>query len=279
MRYGNHLRDDEMLRLVDGHLTPADRAHAESHVAACVSCSGRRSVFARIAGARAEPDETTARHASGRARLRARLGFEADLASRRWPLPLQPARWVAAVAVAAVGLAAVTVMRSRGADSRGPAAVVEADARPVASLTPGATIDIEIRDVCVAARPPQEIGPAVRQAVLRSYGMEAVPPDQYELDYLITPQLGGAPDPRNLWPQRYRERVWNAWVKDQLEDLLPRFVCEGRVDLRTAQRDVAADWVAAYRKYFRTISPLRPATALASLSIAAPLFPFGTVVR
>ena len=68
-------------------------------------------------------------------------------------------------------------------------------------------------------------------------------------------------------------------MKDQLEDLLPRLVCEGQVDLRTAQRDIAADWVAAYRKYFRTISPLRPATALASLSIAAPLFPFGTVVR
>ena len=77
MRHGDHLRDDEMLRLVDGHLTPAERARAESHVAACVSCMGRRSVFARIAGARAEPDETTARHAAGRARLRARLGLEA----------------------------------------------------------------------------------------------------------------------------------------------------------------------------------------------------------
>ena len=81
--------------------------------------------------------------------------------------------------------------------------------------------------------------------------MESVPADQYELDYLITPQLGGAPDARNLWPQRYQARVWNAGVKDQLEDLLPRLVCEGRLDLRTAQRDIAADWVSAYRKYFR----------------------------
>ena len=183
MRHGGHLRDDEMLRLVDGHLTP-ERAGAESHVAACVSCMGRRSVFARIANARVEPDAITARQAAGRARLRARLGLEADRASRRWPLPVWPARWVAAVAVATVGLTAVTMMPPRDTDSRGAVAVVEADARPVAALTPGATIDIEIRDVCAATRAPQEIGPSVRQAVLRSYGMEAVPPDRSELDYL-----------------------------------------------------------------------------------------------
>jgi len=100
-----------------------------------------------------------------------------------------------------------------------------------------------------------------------------VPPDEYELDYLITPQLGGSPDPRNLWPQRYGARVWNASVKDQLEDLLPRLVCEGRVDLRTAQKDIAADWVSAYRKYFKTAAPLRPSTAFASLAVGAPFVP------
>jgi hypothetical protein len=43
-------------------------------------------------------------------------------------------------------------------------------------------------------------------------------------------------------------------------------VCEGRVDLRTAQRDIAADWVAAYRKYFKTGAPLKPSTAMVSLA-------------
>jgi len=41
-------------------------------------------------------------------------------------------------------------------------------------------------------------------------------PDAYEVDYLITPELGGATDIRNLWP--YGDTVWNAHVKDQLED-------------------------------------------------------------
>ena len=87
--------------------------------------------------------------------------------------------------------------------------------------------------------------------------MEGVPSDEYELDYLITPELGGAPDPRNLWPQRYESRVWNAHVKDELERLLPTLVCDRRIRLETAQRDIARDWIAAYRKYFKTDAPLQ----------------------
>jgi hypothetical protein len=209
-----------------------------------------------------ENERASARHAIGRARLIARLDVEADRLNRRW-LPPFASTWIAAAAVIAVGAGAASLLLPRGRDAAG----IEAGALPVASLTPGATIEIDVRDVCdEASRHAPEITADVRREVLRSYGMESVSPDQYELDYLITPQLGGAPDPRNLWPQRYGARVWNAGVKDQLEDLLPRLVCEGRVDLRLAQREIAADWVSAYRKYFRTASPLRPPAAVIGLS-------------
>ena len=210
------------------------------------------------------------RHAIGRARLIARLEAEADRMNRRWMLAF-PMKWAAAAALIAVTLGAGTLLTKRGVVPNHGAGAIEAGALPVAALTPGATIDIDVRDVCdQTPRAPQEIGAAVRQAVLESYGMEGVPPDQYELDYLITPQLGGAPDARNLWPQRYGARVWNASVKDQLEDLLPRLVCEGRVELRSAQTEIAADWVAAYRKYFKTASPLQPAMAFAGLAAGPP---------
>jgi hypothetical protein len=86
--------------------------------------------------------------------------------------------------------------------------------------------------------------------------MTTVSADAYELDYLITPELGGAPDARNLWPQRYTSGVWNAHVKDQLEDLLPGMVCDGKVPLQTAQHDIAVNWIAAYQRYFHTTVPL-----------------------
>ena len=45
-------------------------------------------------------------------------------------------------------------------------------------------------------------------------------------------------------------------MKDELEQLLPALVCRGVVDLATAQRDIAADWIAAYKKYFHTDRPV-----------------------
>lgn len=217
-------------------------------------------------------DDERARLAAGRARLRARLAIEAESFARRERPLLSPLQWTAAAAVALVSAGASLLLPPRGPEPRLEMAAVEPDARPLASFTPGATIDMEMREVCTGLPRPREIDAPVRAVVLKNYGMEDVPPHEYELDYLITPELGGAPVARNLWPQRYRERLWNASVKDQLEDLLPRLVCEGSVDLHTAQRDIAVDWVAAYRKYFRTIVPLRPSTAVAGLSLPPALF-------
>jgi hypothetical protein len=129
---------------------------------------------------------------------------------------------------------------------------------PIRSLTPGATVALAAEELCRQGPwEPSPIPEPVRDSVLRAYGMEAVPGHEYELDYLITPDLGGSPDPRNLWPEPYASPVWNAKVKDELESLLPRLVCDGHVDLATAQREIAADWVAAYKKYFKTDRPIR----------------------
>lgn len=133
----------------------------------------------------------------------------------------------------------------------------EPGALPNRALTPGATRTLAVAELCGnSPAEPSPVPQSVRQEVLRNYRMEHVPDHEYELDYLVTPDLGGAPDARNLWPERYGSRVWNARVKDQLEDLLPQLVCQGEVDLATAQRDIATDWIAAYKKYFRTDHPI-----------------------
>ena len=88
------------------------------------------------------------------------------------------------------------------------------------------------------------------------YGIANARPDAYEVDYLITPQLGGATSIRNLWPQPYYNTTWHARVKDQLEERLHAMVCSGEIDLATAQHDLATNWIAAYKKYFHTDKPL-----------------------
>jgi hypothetical protein len=77
----------------------------------------------------------------------------------------------------------------------------------------------------------------------------------YELDYLITPSLGGADNIQNLWPQPYSAR-WNARAKDQLENHLHELVCQGQIQLATAQNEIASNWIAAYKRYFNTDKPL-----------------------
>ena len=161
--------------------------------------------------------------------------------------------------IAAAMVAAVLLVRVvPRIQSSSAAAAVERDALPIALLTPGASWNVTVAELCKpGAREHREVPAAVRLQVLRGYGMEGVASGEYQLDYLITPELGGAPDAQNLWPQRYASRVWNAHVKDQLERLLPQMVCQGKLSLRTAQRDIASDWVAAYKKYFRSDVPLQ----------------------
>ncbi len=126
---------------------------------------------------------------------------------------------------------------------------------PKNSLTPGETRTVSIGDVCSAApREAATVPVSLRQQVFREYGINDKRPNAYEVDYLITPELGGASSIRNLWPQPY-SAVWNAHVKDELEDRLHGLVCAGQVDLATAQREISRDWISAYKKYFHTDKP------------------------
>ena len=95
----------------------------------------------------------------------------------------------------------------------------------------------------------------LRQLVFQEYGIANVHADNYEVDYLITPGLGGADDIRNLWPEPNASAIWNSRVKDALEERLHQLVCSGKLDLPTAQREIAIDWIAAYKKYFPNNEP------------------------
>ncbi len=96
----------------------------------------------------------------------------------------------------------------------------------------------------------------MRKEVFEEYGLMNARAEDYEIDYLIAPGLGGTEDIHNLWPQPFKSQKWNAHVKDELEERLHQMVCSGDLDLRTAQREIATDWIAAYKKYFHTDVPV-----------------------
>ncbi len=78
----------------------------------------------------------------------------------------------------------------------------------------------------------------------------AVGMQDVELDHLVPLALGGAPDAiENLWLEPRAGTEWNATRKDDLEAVLPRLVCTGRISLSEAQRAIADDWTVAWEKY------------------------------
>jgi hypothetical protein len=150
------------------------------------------------------------------------------------------------------------VVRNHGAGSQSralrQAAIVYI---PDSRLTPGAAIIADQHTVCTQTNQKNKaVSVALQKEVFAEYGIAGAEPRAYEVDYLVTPALGGADDIRNLWPHSHSATMWNAQVKDALEDRLREMVCAGSLDLSKAQREIAENWIAAYKKYFHTDQPL-----------------------
>jgi len=140
---------------------------------------------------------------------------------------------------------------------------MNAELLPNPRFTPGATTGVAIGSIC-SMNDDEVVAPVpggLQQRVFEEYGIAGAPAANYEVDYLITPGLGGADDIRNLWPEPRYDTEWNSFVKDQLEDYLHHAVCGGRVSLPVAQREIATNWIAAYKKYFHTERPVAEASA------------------
>src|SRR5205085_2010292 len=129
---------------------------------------------------------------------------------------------------------------------------------PDPKLTPGAALPVTTDDICVPGytQAVRDVPSSVKRQVYEEYGITTHEPGEYEVDHLISLELGGSNSIRNLWPQSYRTQPWNAHVKDALENELHERVCSGQLDLKTAQREISGNWIESYKKYFHTDRPL-----------------------
>jgi hypothetical protein len=259
----SHFSDQELVLAVDGELPPARAQQVAAHLLECWLCWARKreieEAIADFVGLhRGSLDPLLPSPAGPRALLKAQLSELASApqpASARW-LPVFAWRQTAAALFIGVVLAAgyqywLAASVSRSAFRSVPVSF------PEPSLTPGAIATVNRDQICASTKPKNRAVPAsLRRKVFEEYGIPSAEPRAYEVDYLITPALGGSDEIRNLWPQSYSSAVWNARVKDDLEDRLHDMVCEGSLDLVAAQHDISSDWIAAYKKYFHTDEPL-----------------------
>jgi anti-sigma factor RsiW len=254
-----HLSDQQLLLHLDEELARGEAARVRRHVDDCPQCWARLEAM-RLVSADVEQEYAGAKHvahdASGpRALLKARLAETAAELKGREPMRLGFAR-IAAYGCALVVLVALGVrvfVRPLPVQR-----VLSSQPLPDPRITPGATREVSLGEICSLARDEvvRSVPGQLQQQVFREYGISGVPANDFEVDYLITPGLGGSTDVRNLWPEPHTNTTWNSYVKDQLEDRLHRMVCDRKVALDVAQRDIATDWIAAYKKYFDTDRPL-----------------------
>jgi hypothetical protein len=133
---------------------------------------------------------------------------------------------------------------------------------PDPRLTPGDVLDVTREDICTPgyAHKVRNVPEEVKRQAYIEYGIQSHQPGEFEVDHLISLELGGSNSLQNLWPQSYKTRPWNAHVKDRLENELHAEVCSGKISLATAQHDIAHNWISAYKKYFHTTGPLAHTT-------------------
>jgi hypothetical protein len=120
---------------------------------------------------------------------------------------------------------------------------------PDRSCTPGA-IDPAVTQANIGSticrtgytdpvRPPEAQTEAFKWNVAEpAYGQHDV---SGELDHLIPLELGGDNDAKNLWVEA--GPIPNP--KDAVENALNQAVCSGQITLRTAQREIARNWLKA----------------------------------
>jgi hypothetical protein len=130
---------------------------------------------------------------------------------------------------------------------------------PDRECTPGA-IDPNVSQklvngtICIVGysdevRPPTSKTNKIKTAQLLAYGFAGSMSD-YELDHLISLELGGCPDcVSNLWPEPYNIPM-GAREKDKVENYLHKAVCNGEMTLAEAQKEIATDWTAVYYRLY-----------------------------
>lgn len=132
---------------------------------------------------------------------------------------------------------------------------------PNLKLTPGVAVKITLVKICTTkwGKDARKVTAAMKREVFARYHMTGNTDPacirdargrRCEIDHLISRELGGADDVDNLWPQSYGGAPWNAVRKDRLENRLHKEVCAKHITLKTAQKQIRADWRVPYKKYF-----------------------------
>ena len=121
---------------------------------------------------------------------------------------------------------------------------------PDSACTPGAILATATKNaICQSgyAKSVRNVPESEKSQVYAEYGITRHAPGQYEVDHLVSLELGGSNDIANLWPEPASPKP-GFHEKDKVENYLHDQVCSGAISLQQAQTEIATNWLAVYNQ-------------------------------
>ena len=124
------------------------------------------------------------------------------------------------------------------------------NALPDSACTPGAILSTGTKEaICVSgyARTVRNVTESEKIQDYDEYGITHHTSGEYEVDHLVSLELGGSNDISNLWPEAASPSP-GFHEKDKVENYLHDQVCNGSISLQQAQTEIATNWLAVYKQ-------------------------------
>ena len=118
------------------------------------------------------------------------------------------------------------------------------------ACTPGALISTATKEaICQSgySRSVRNVPTSEKDQVYAEYSITHHSTGQYEVDHLVSLELGGSNDISNLWPELASPKP-GFHEKDKVENYLHDQVCSGAIDLKQAQIEIATNWLNVYNQ-------------------------------
>ena len=122
-----------------------------------------------------------------------------------------------------------------------------ADVLPDPACSPGSVLTTDIKTICTVGytKTVRDVSTATKKKVFQEYNIPWSTHSNYEVDHIISLELGGSNDISNLFPESYLIKN-GARVKDVLENYLHKQVCNGSMTIAEAQIEISSDWLTYY---------------------------------
>ena len=141
---------------------------------------------------------------------------------------------------------------------------------PDRACSPGAILTTDTSIICVPgySATVRDVPTSEKQQVFAEYGIDWSLHSGYEVDHVVSLELGGSNDISNLFPESYSIQ-YGARIKDKLEDDLHEQVCTHRLSLPVAQDEIATDWLKYYLAWQGAVAPGSAPTSVETVTLTA----------